>query len=103
MTFTMSWYDWDGKDGEGLTKKNDGSASRMKAAGFVNAVSFNLQEVVVLYDPHPIEDEESSNDSASNVFVQTRICLCNKFANFRTCRSFGPCRLSALPPLYGHT
>ena len=41
----------------------------MKAAGFVNAVSFNLQEVVVLYDPHPIKDEESSNDSASDVFV----------------------------------
>ena len=69
ITFTVSWYEWDGKDGEGLTQKNDGSPSKMKAAGFVNAVLFNLQEVVVLYDPYPIEDEESSNDSASDVFV----------------------------------
>jgi len=64
----MSWYDWDGKDGEGLTQKNDGSPSRTKAAGFINAVSFNLQELVVLYESHLIEDEESSNDSASDVF-----------------------------------
>ena len=46
-----------------------GSPSRMKAAGFVNAVLFNLHKVVVHYEPHPIEDEESSNDSASEVFV----------------------------------
>ena len=25
----------------------------MKAAGFINAVSFNLQELVVPYEPHP--------------------------------------------------
>jgi len=67
ITFTVSWYEWDGKDGEGLTQKNDGSPSRL--VGFVNAVLFNLQEVVILYEPHPIEDEESSNDSASDVFV----------------------------------
>ena len=61
--------EWDGKNGEGQTQKNDGSPSRMKAAGFVNAVSFNLHKVVVLYEPHSIEDEESSNDSAPDVFV----------------------------------
>ena len=59
----LSWYEWDGKDGEGQTQKNDGSPSRMKAAGFVNAVLFNLHEVVVLYEPHSIKDEESSRFS----------------------------------------
>ena len=41
----------------------------MKAAGFINAVLFNLHEVVILYEPHSIKDEESSNDSAPDVFV----------------------------------
>jgi hypothetical protein len=42
VTFTVSWYEWDGRDGEG--EKTDGSPSKMKAAGFEKAISFNLQE-----------------------------------------------------------
>ena len=32
VTFTVGWYEWDGKDGEG--QKTNGSPSKMKAAGF---------------------------------------------------------------------
>ena len=42
VTFTVGWYEWDGKDGEG--QKTDGSPSKMKAAGFEKVISFNLQE-----------------------------------------------------------
>ena len=65
----------------------------MKAAGFVNAVSFNLHEVVVLYEPHSIEDEESSNNSAPDIFEAT-IYLCNKFAIF-----LHLLKLRAMPPV----
>ena len=40
VTFTVSWYEWDGKDGEG--QKTNGSPSKMKAAVFEKAISFNL-------------------------------------------------------------
>ena len=50
----------------------------MKAAEFFNAVSFNLQEVVVLYEPH-LMDDQSSNDSA-DLFVQTPIYIETNFA-----------------------
>ena len=36
VTFTVWWYEWDGKDGEG--QKTGGSPSKMKAAGFEKAI-----------------------------------------------------------------
>ena len=32
VAFSVSWYEWDGKDSEG--QKTDGSLSKIKAAGF---------------------------------------------------------------------
>ena len=40
VTFTVSWYEWDGKDGEG--QKTDGSPFKMKATGFEKAISFQF-------------------------------------------------------------
>ena len=56
VTFTVGWYEWDGKDGEG--QKTNGSHSEMKAAGFKKAIYiyFNLQKVIVLYEPASVEE-----------------------------------------------
>ena len=43
LTFTVGWYKWDGKDGEG--EKTNGSPSKMKAAGFEKAISFNYRKL----------------------------------------------------------
>ena len=42
VTFTVTWYEWDGKDGEG--QKTDGSHSKMKAAR-LEKVSFNYRNL----------------------------------------------------------
>ena len=67
VTFTVGWYEWDGKDGEG--QKTNGSPSKMQAAGFEKAISFNLQEVIVLYEPASVEELASSISSSPDVFV----------------------------------
>ena len=67
VTFTVGYYEWDGKDGEG--QKTDGSPSKMKAAGFEKAISFNLQEITVLYEPASVEELAFSIGSSSDVFV----------------------------------
>ena len=66
-TFTVGWYEWDGKDGEG--QKTDGSPSKMKFAGFEKSISFNLQEVIVLYEPASVEERAFSVDSSLHVFA----------------------------------
>ena len=68
VTFTVGWYEWDGKDGE-EGQKTVGSPSKMKAAGFEKAISFNLQEVTVLYEPASVEELASSIRSSPDVFV----------------------------------
>ena len=40
VTFTVGWYEWDGRDGEG--QKTDGSPSKMKAAGFEKAIYLSM-------------------------------------------------------------
>ena len=67
VTFIVGWYEWDGKDGEG--QKTNGSPSKMRAAGFEKAISFNLQEVIVLYEPASVEELTSSISSSPDVFV----------------------------------
>ena len=67
VTFTVGWYDWEGKGGEG--QKTNRSPSKMKAAGFEKAISFNLQEVIVLYEPASVEELAFSIDSSPDVFV----------------------------------
>ena len=64
---TFGWYEWGGKNGEG--QKTNGSPSKMKAAGFEKAISFNLQEVIVLYEPASVEELAFSIDSSPDVFV----------------------------------
>ena len=67
VTFTVGWYEWDGKDGEG--QRTDGSPSKMKVAWFEKAISFNLREVIVLYEPASVEELASSISSSPDVFV----------------------------------
>ena len=67
VTFAVGWYEWDGKDGE--SQKTDGSPSKIMAAGFEKAISFNLQEVIVLYEPASIEELALSIGSSPDVFV----------------------------------
>ena len=50
VTFTVGWYEWDGKGGEG--QKTDGSPSKMNAAGFEKAISSTLQKVIVSVEEH---------------------------------------------------
>ena len=63
----ISWYEWDGKDGEG--QKTNRSSSKMKAAGFAKAISFNLQVVIVLYEPASVEELALSIGLTPDVFV----------------------------------
>ena len=47
VTFTVGWYEWDGKDGEG--QKTNGSPSKMKVAGFKKAIYISIYRQLYFY------------------------------------------------------
>ena len=66
VTFTVGWYEWMGKM---VRVKRPMEVSKMKAAGFEKAISFNLHEVTVLYEPASIEEIALSIGLSPDVFV----------------------------------
>ena len=67
----------------------------MKAAEFEKAISFNLQEVIVFYEPAGVEELELSIDLC--IYLLSLINLLSMLHYLTRQRLQSTCHLSALP------
>ena len=70
ITFTIGWYDWREGEEEGSLPKTPQSPKKKREDGYRKALSFNLQQIVLLErDGDNNEAGESDGDSSDNEYL----------------------------------